>query len=520
MANIPELTPSTKRRIDDYFIGDDQNSVYGYRTGGSLVELFSTRFGTPGLVVGPSRWTLCDDTIDYMYQRGEIDTFFNTMLTVRNISKELHESNQAICAEKRQEVIKYLNDILVADDLELLEIEGRLILHHMEDDSDLIGSGGFANVYRVPGRNIVVKKLKDMFKGNDGIISRFKNEFYLIHDKLQGIDGIIEGYEYNADEISYTMEYCSSDLRAYITNANLDKEASVDLILEILEIMNSVHERKVLHRDLSPKNIFIKDGHPIIADFGLGKAIDDSGRTYVTIDTSMNGTLEYCDPRQFQGLGFADEQSDIYSLGRIINFVMTKDSDNFDHDLSVVSTVATESNLNARYHTIQEMIDKITRLAKSRRDTEYVTRCELLLDSGHYDKTMDEYLFSFDEDDLLQQLNKEKFRKVYLKAATDLSNNAVMIERFSALLRIFDNPVGHSWALFDDVSNFCVDILKDHRGVTPALKAILGDCIYAITVGVTRFKAIDYFDRHYRDLEPEYVQESIAASVERSRNRR
>ena len=118
MAQVPEMSPSTKRRIDDYFIGDDQNSVYGYRTGGNLVELFQTRFGTPGLVAGPSRWTLCDDTIDYMYQRGEIDSFFTTMLTVRNISKELHESNQALCAEKRQEAIKYLNDILVADDLD------------------------------------------------------------------------------------------------------------------------------------------------------------------------------------------------------------------------------------------------------------------------------------------------------------------------------------------------------------------------------------------------------------------
>lgn len=519
MAKVPEMTPSIKRRIDDYFIGDDPKSVYGYRTGSNLVELFVTRFGTPELVAGPSRWMLCDDTIDYMYQQGAIDEFFNTMLTVRNIQKELQESNQVVCAEKRQEAIKYLNDILVGDDLELIEIQGRLILHHMEDESDLIGSGGFANVYRVPGKDIVVKRLKDMFKGDPGIVSRFKNEFTLIHDRLKGIDGIIEAYEYNSDDISYTMEYCNSDLKTYVANAKLNTEARVDLILEILEIMKQVHERRVLHRDLSPKNIFIKNGHPIIADFGLGKAIDDNGRTYVTIDTSMNGTLEYCDPRQFQGLGFADEQSDIYSLGRIINYVMTNNSDDFQHELSVVSTVATQSNLNARYHTVQQMIDKITRLAKSRRDTEYVTRCELLLKQGHYDKTMDEYLFSFDEDDLLQKLNNGAFQKVYMKAATDLANNAVMIERFTALQQIFDNPIGHTFALFDAVSDFCVDMLRDHRGITPELKAILGECIYAITVGVNRWSAQGYFDKNYRELEPEYVQESISAAIERAKNR-
>ena len=227
---------------------------------------------------------------------------------------------------------------MIQDDLELIEIGSTLILHQIEDYSDFVGCGGFANVYRVPGTEMVVKKLKDEFKGNDGIISRFKQEFYLINEKLLGIKGIIEAYEYNADEISYTMKFYSADLKKYIENAYLDEVKQIELILEILEIMRQVHERGVWHRDLSPKNIFIQDGHPIIADFGLGKAIDENGRTYVTIDTSCNGTLEYCDPRQFQGLKFADAQSDIYSLGRIINYIMTKDSDNFKHKLSLIST--------------------------------------------------------------------------------------------------------------------------------------------------------------------------------------
>ncbi len=317
------MTPSTQKRICEFFNGDDENSVYEYRSGSKLVELYSSRFGIPNLFAGPSRWTLCDSTIDYMYQNGKINEFFTTMLSLRNVSKEIRETNLAVAAAKRKEAIDYINRMLIVDDLELLEFGNQLYLHHMDDDSDLIGSGGFANVYKVPGTNMVVKKLKDEFKDNDGIVSRFKNEYRLIHENLQGIDGIIEAYEYNDDEISYTMEYCSSDLKKYIADSRLGEAERIDLILKILDIMNRVHGSKVLHRDLSPKNIFIKRGQPVIADFGLGKAIDDSGRTYMTIDTSMNGTLEYCDPRQFQGLGFADEQSDIYSLGRIINYVMT-----------------------------------------------------------------------------------------------------------------------------------------------------------------------------------------------------
>lgn len=515
MLQVLRMTPSVQKSICEYFDGDNQKSVYKYRTGSGLVELYSTRFDTPDLIVGPSRWTLCDDTIEYMYQTGRINEFFTTMLSVRNVAKELRETNQAVVAAKRKEAIDNLNRILIVDDLELLEFGSRLILHHMEDDSDLIGSGGFANVYRVPGTNTVVKKLKDEFKNNDGIISRFKNEFRLIHENLEGIEGIIEAYEYNDDEISYTMEYCSSDLKSYIAHSRLDEEKRVDLVLEILNIMNQVHGRKVLHRDLSPKNIFIKDGHPIIADFGLGKAIDDSGRTYMTIDTSMNGTLEYCDPRQFQGLGFADEQSDIYSLGRIINYVMTGNSDDFKHTLNLVSTIATETSLDARYHRIQEMIDKITRLTKSRADTEYTLRCQQLLANGYYDKSMDEYLLSFEEDHLINQLNIERFRKVYANVVSNVSYNSAMIERFTALRNIFQNPIGHTFASFDAVSQFCVDMLRHHRGMSPALKTILGECVYEITVGVNRWNAQSYFDENYRYLEPEYVQESISAMLER-----
>ena len=515
MDNALTMTPTTQKRICEYFNGDVQESVYNYRSGSYLIEMYETRFGTPNLVTGPSRWTLCDDTINYMYQNGRIDDFFTTMLSLRNVSKELGETNQAVCANKRKEAIEYLNKILLADDLELIEIGNQLKLHQIDDITDLIGSGGFAKVYRIPGTNTVVKKLKDEFKGNDGIVSRFKNEYHLIHDTLRGINGIIEGFDYNANDISYTMEYCNCDLKEYISVTPLDETERVNLVLEILNIMNQVHGRRVLHRDLSPKNIFIKNGHPIIADFGLGKAIDENGRTYVTIDTSMNGTLEYCDPRQFQGLGFADEQSDIYSLGRIINYVMTNDSDDFKHTLSTVSTIATESSLDARFHYVQEMIDKVERLTKIRKDTAYVARCEQLLASGYYDSTMDDYLLSFEEDTLLQHLNNAKFKNIYMKVVTNLSYNAAMIERFTGLRNIFNDPIGHTFALFDAVSNLCVDILKDYRNVSPALKTILGECIYAVTVGVNRWGAQRYFDDHYRELEAEFVADSIAEAEKR-----
>lgn len=81
------MTPSVQKNICEYFNGDYQDSVYQYRSGSNLVEMYTTRFGTPNIVAGPSRWTLCDDTINYMYEMGNINEFFTVMLSLRNINK-------------------------------------------------------------------------------------------------------------------------------------------------------------------------------------------------------------------------------------------------------------------------------------------------------------------------------------------------------------------------------------------------------------------------------------------------
>lgn len=110
-----------------------------------------------------------------------------------------------------------------------------------------------------------------------------------------------------------------------------------------------------------------------------------------------------------------------------------------------MSKTATQTSLDIRYHNVQEMIDKVKRIDKSKKDVGYIPHCKQLVKSGHYDKLMDEYLFSYEGNDLLIALNDPEFRNVYKSAVSDISNSAVAIERFSALRNIFRSPIGYAF---------------------------------------------------------------------------
>ena len=117
-----------------------------------------------------------------------------------------------------------------------------------------------------------------------------------------------------------------------------------------------MHKRGILHRDLSPTNIFFINGIIKVADFGLGKNINIL-TSHQTIDTASFGQLFYCAPEQLTLLKEADKSSDVYSLGRIINFVMTGDPNNFSHPLRSISTKATNIDPNYRYENATDMLN-------------------------------------------------------------------------------------------------------------------------------------------------------------------
>ena len=209
-----------------------------------------------------------------------------------------------------------------------LPLSSITISHKQQDftfDLKLIGSGSYANVYKYKdtfyNRPFILKRAKKEL--TDKEMSRFKREFDVMNDLSSPY--ILEVYCYNPDKNEYIMEYMDYTLDGYIAahNSTLTIIQRKGIAQQILRAFDYLHSKGHLHRDISPKNILIKEYDDTLvvklSDFGLVK-IPDS--TLTTVNTEFKGYFN--DPalvvEGFNTYGIVHET---YALTRVIYFVMT-----------------------------------------------------------------------------------------------------------------------------------------------------------------------------------------------------
>ncbi|MBD2693429.1 serine/threonine-protein kinase [Anabaena catenula] len=194
-----------------------------------------------------------------------------------------------------------------------------------------LGGGGFGETYvaydtHLPGSpQCVVKKLKPLSTNAATLeIARrlFDTEAQVLY-KLGTHDCIpqlLAYFEENAEFYLVQEFIIGHDLSQELSPGKILSQDQVVLLLqEILEILDFVHQQKVIHRDVNPRNILRRDQDSklILIDFGAVKEITTQviAPTGKTKSTIVIGTPGYMPGEQAQGT--PKLSSDIYALGII-----------------------------------------------------------------------------------------------------------------------------------------------------------------------------------------------------------
>jgi eukaryotic-like serine/threonine-protein kinase len=194
----------------------------------------------------------------------------------------------------------------------------------------LIGSGETGEVYRathsIMGKWVAIKILKLEFSSRWDVVARFFREARAIAQVGHSgtVDVLDTGRLQNGRAYLIMALLEGECLRDRIERGTLPAILQRSIARQAADVMAVAHARGVIHRDLSPGNIFLipdssePGGVRIkILDFGVAKLIDDSA-SLRTRTAAILGSPAYMAPEQCRGAGHVDSRSDIYSLGCVM----------------------------------------------------------------------------------------------------------------------------------------------------------------------------------------------------------
>ncbi len=185
-----------------------------------------------------------------------------------------------------------------------------------------IGHGGMAVVYLSRDlrhdRVVALKVLQPRFTevlGAERFLREIRVAARLHHPHLLPLydSGEAEGFLY------YVCPYVEGgSLRQRIgREGRLPLPQVLRLGREVADALDYAHRQQVIHRDIKPENILLDEGHAIVADFGVARAVTAAAETGLTETGMLVGTPAYMSPEQATD-GAVDRRSDVYALGCVL----------------------------------------------------------------------------------------------------------------------------------------------------------------------------------------------------------
>lgn len=119
--------------------------------------------------------------------------------------------------------------------------------------------------------------------------------------------------------VAVLEEYIQGDSLAYLLEGALFSHAEARKItMQLCNALWVLHKLGAVHRDIKPENVIIRGSEAILIDFDASRIF----KSDTNQDTQILGTTGYAAPEQY-GIAQTDERADIYSLGVLLNVMLT-----------------------------------------------------------------------------------------------------------------------------------------------------------------------------------------------------
>lgn len=256
-----------------------------------------------------------------------------------------------------------------------------------------LGAGGFGNTflaedtYMPSGRRCVIKQLKPVTHDPNAykiVQERFGREAAVLEELGDGNNQIPRLFAYFSEtgQFYLVQEYIEGDTltQKVEKGGTLSENEVKQILVSLLPVLDYVHSRRMIHRDIKPDNVIIRqrDGLPVLIDFG---AVKEAMNTQVNLPGNQAHSMVIGTPGFMpaeQAGGRPTYTSDLYSLGLVAVFLLTgkqpqelgtddrtgeflwrRTAPNINPNLAMVIDRAIRFNASDRFATAREMLNAL-----------------------------------------------------------------------------------------------------------------------------------------------------------------
>lgn len=196
----------------------------------------------------------------------------------------------------------------------------------------LLGRGGMGEAYKVRHVTLSLTRVLKVMRADllsNELRQRFIREARIASElRHPRLASLLDFITLADGELATVWEFVHGvPLNKHLANGRLGALDVITIGLQVLDGLAHMHEKKVLHRDISPQNIIVQPGDDgvVLIDFGIAKDLSGAQPDITRMDQAI-GNIKYAAPEQTGALPASepvDGRADTYALACVLYEALT-----------------------------------------------------------------------------------------------------------------------------------------------------------------------------------------------------